>query len=278
MTSAGGRRLAKLEGALPPREAVLAWLVEAQLLSGLDERARRVVELPIEAAPLSVIARQVEAAARDAMKGRPRDAVEAAVHGAVRDAMFLFCLVFQINGAALKIAEVEGLRGTAAIFWMGCLLGGPRAADLTPAEATVFKRESQDAWGLWRSVVDRLGADLRVENEARATLEERFFGGRDVLLADVSERWAGHVDLIERLVGLAEDMPWTGTARARLRRPTGIEPSASVPERAAARAETVADDARVRAYEVLGDRPRAVEIMERRLTRLWAPVSGDTSL
>ena len=30
MTTAAGRRLTKLEGALHPREAVLAWLVEAQ--------------------------------------------------------------------------------------------------------------------------------------------------------------------------------------------------------------------------------------------------------
>jgi hypothetical protein len=189
--------------------------------------------------------------------------------------VFLFCLVFRINGAALEVAEVEGLRGTAVFFWMGSLLGGPRAADLAPAEATVFKRESADAWGMWRSVVDRLGADLRVENEARATLENRFFGGHDVFLSDVTERWASHIDLIERLVGLAEDMPWTGRAKARLRRPTGVEPVASAQERVAARAETLADDARVRAYEVLGDRPRAVEIMERRLSAGWTTGSGD---
>ena len=40
---------------------------------------------------------------------------------------------------------------------------------------------------------------------------------------------------------------------------------------AARRVETLADDARVRAYEVLGDRPRAVAIMERRLSAGWAP-------
>jgi hypothetical protein len=34
----------------------------------------------------------------------------------------------------------------------------------------------------------------------------------------------------------------------------------------------------VRAYEVLGDRARAVEIMERRLSRLWAPATGDVQI
>jgi hypothetical protein len=91
-----------------------------------------------------------------------------------------------------------------------------------------------------------------------------------VFLADATKRWAGHVDLITRPIGLAEDMPWAGRAKARLRRPTGIEPRASMAARAATRAETLADDARVRAYEVLGDLPRAVEIMERRLTVEWA--------
>jgi hypothetical protein len=55
-------------------------------------------------------------------------------------------------------------------------------------------------------------------------------------------------------------------------------PAASVKTRVATRAETLADDARVRAYEVLGDRARAVEIMELRLSRLWAPATGDVQI
>jgi hypothetical protein len=43
-----------------------------------------------------------------------------------------------------------------------------------------------------------------------------------------------------------------------------------VAERVAVRAETLAADARVRAYKVLGDRRRAVEIMERLLSVEWA--------
>jgi hypothetical protein len=47
-------------------------------------------------------------------------------------------------------------------------------------------------------------------------------------------------------------------------------------EAAAAEAvERLADDARVRAYEVLGDRPRAVAIMERRLSADWTQAMGD---
>jgi hypothetical protein len=58
-------------------------------------------------------------------------------------------------------------------------------------------------------------------------------------------------------------MASTGGPMARSRRSTTA--GASLSERVADRVTTLADDARVRAYEILGDRPKAVEIMERRL-------------
>jgi hypothetical protein len=265
MTSATGRRLAKLESALMPREAVLAWLVEAQQFPSLVDHARSIAELPVEAAPLSVIGERVEAAVRASMKGQPRDDVWKAVRRAVGDGVFLFTLVFQLNGQALEIAKVEGLRASAVFYWMGALLGGPRAVDLPPAEAKVYERELADAWALWRPVVDRLSLEVRVENEARATLERRFFGGHDVFFADASQAWASHVDMVDRLRGLAEIVVPTGGPKARPRRSTGTEAGGSVTERVAERVARLADDARVRAYEIMGDRPRAVAIMERRL-------------
>jgi hypothetical protein len=71
-------------------------------------------------------------------------------------------------------------------------------------------------------------------------------------------------DFVERLASLAETMASTGGPMARSRRPTRAA-GGSLTERVAERVATLTDDARVRAYEILGDRPRAVEIMERRL-------------
>jgi hypothetical protein len=71
--------------------------------------------------------------------------------------------------------------------------------------------------------------------------------------------------MVERLASLAETMGSTGGPMARSRRSTRIAPGGSLTERVAERVARLADDARVRAYEILGDRPRAVEIMERRL-------------
>jgi hypothetical protein len=192
MTTATSRRLTKLEGALAPREAVLAWLVEAQQYPSLEDHVRSIAGLPVEAAPLSVIGNRVEAAVRADTKGQPRDAVETAVRRAVGDAVFLFSLALQLNVVALEMARLEGLRATAVFYWMGCLLGGPRAADLPPAEAKVYERELADCWALWWPVLDRRSLDVRVENEARTTLERRFFAGHDVLFADAATSWASH--------------------------------------------------------------------------------------
>ncbi len=114
-------------------------------------------------------------------------------------------------------------------------------------------------------MVDRLSLDVRVENEARTKLERRFFGGHDVLFADATEAWTGHVDFVERLASLADTMASTGRPMARPRRSTRTAAGGSLSTSVAERVATLADDARVRAYEIMGDRPRAVEIMERRL-------------
>lgn len=263
MTSAAGRRLAKLEGALPPREAVLAWLAEARRSPGLVAHARSIVELSVEAAPLSVIGARVEAATREALKGQPRDAVESAVLRAVGDAVFLFALVIGLNGQALEIARLEGLRAAAVFFWMGALLGGPVVDEHPEPDSDVRGRNA--AWVQWRRIVDALSVTVRVETEARAALERRYFGGQEILLADAAEAWAELVEMVERLGTLAETIIPAGRPTTGHRRSGGLDSTETIEERMAERVAWLADDARVRAYDILGDRPCAVRILERRL-------------
>jgi hypothetical protein len=261
MTSATTRRVAKLEGALQPREAVLAWLAEAQQFPGIVDHARSIADLPVEAAPLSVISARVVGAVREASKGQAREDVERAARRAEGDAVFLFSLVLILNVQAHETARVEGLRATSAFYWMGALLGGPHGPPISETDA----REQRDAWCLWRSVVDRLTTDARVEAEARTSLERRYFAGHDALFADVASAWAGHVEFVERLAGLAEVIAEAEPAKAVRRRPGGSGSGDSLDGRVEALAVQLADDARVKAYEVLGDRERAISIMERRL-------------
>ncbi|MEX1171626.1 MAG: hypothetical protein WEG56_03330 [Chloroflexota bacterium] len=255
MTSATGRRLAKLEVTLHPREAVLHWLAEAQGYPGIVEYIRsQIVEQPVEAAPLTVIAARAVAAVRAERKGLPRDEVERAALRAQGDAVFLFCLVVVLNGQALEVARFKGVCAAAVFFWMGALLGGPHG----PPESEEDARERVAAWRSWRKAVDLLSTEVRVETEARAELERRYLAGHPVLFPDGATAWAGHVELVERLLGLAEVIE---PAR-RPKRPSGGEPIAAQVEALATR---LADDARVKGYELLGERERAVSIMERRL-------------
>jgi len=91
-------------------------------------------------------------------------------------------------------------------------------------------------------------------------LERRYFGGHHLFLADVGIAWADHADLVERLVSLADLL--ASPAKRTLRRgSSGTQTS----RRVALRVAELADDARVRTYEIIGDRERAVAIMERRL-------------
>jgi hypothetical protein len=83
--------------------------------------------------------------------------------------------------------------------------------------------------------------------------------------------------MVERLAGLAETMLWTNRAKAPRRPPAGLDVAGSVEDRVADRVKRLADDARVRAYETLGDRLKAVQIMERRLTADWAGEQASTA-
>lgn len=72
--------------------------------------------------------------------------------------------------------------------------------------------------------------------------------------------------MVERLTGLADAIVLVDEAEAPRRSPGGVGIDASNEVRMADRVGRLADDARIRAYETLGDRPRAVQIMERQLS------------
>jgi hypothetical protein len=265
MSTANRRRLAKLEGSLRPREAVLAWLAEVQELARLDDYSRHIAEVSVDDAPMSVISRRVDAAVREDMKGKPRNEVESAVYRATGDALFLFCLVFQVNIEVIQTVDVEALRASAVFLWMGCLLGGPRDEDVPAEELEEHHRELTSSWATWFSVVDRLERDVQVMDQMRATLADCYFAGHDVLFADARTRWQGHVDQVRRIKGLADDIGSSARGKA-ARRQRDRGPSVPTVEVGVeAWVAWLTDWSKVRAFEVLGERPKAVAIMERRI-------------
>jgi hypothetical protein len=255
------RRLAAVEGSLDPIEVVLRVVAEGQEYASLDSYAGAIAGVPVEAAPMSRIATGTEASVRSTMKSKPREEVEAAVRRAVGDAIFRYILFLRINTAALEVAEREGLRASATFFWMGSLLGGPREADLEPAESTEHKKEQADAWRLWRGVVASILVLVMVEEDAREQLESRYLGGRPALLAESQAEWDRVAELVDRLWSISEKLAPSGEDE----HDSDSVELGTFDQRVADRVRQLADDARISTFDRMGENSRAVAIMERRL-------------
>jgi len=256
------RRVAALESSLRPLDVVLRVVAEAQEYASLDAYARGVAEAPIESAPLSRIGAETEASVRAAMKGKPRDEVDGAVRRAVGDAIFRYILFVRINTAALEIADREGLRAATCFYWMGCLLGGPREADLEPADWKEHQKEQAESWRSWRGVVARILLLSLEEQDAREQFEARYLGGRPALLAETKSEWDRFAEQMDGLWSISEKV--VPLSQDELKRVSKLD-LASLDQRVAERARHIADDARVSTFERLGETPRAAAIMERRL-------------
>jgi len=262
VTTAG--RVAAVETALGPTEIVLHILAEAREFASLEAYTRSIIDQPDDAAPLDRITAAAEASVRAAMKGASRQDIDVAVRHAVGDGIFTFVLVLQLNGAALDIARVEGLRASATFFWMGSLLGGPRERDREPADRAEHSREQVSAWHSWRSVVAGLVATRTIEEDAREQLEACYLAGQSSLLPDAEGEWSSFAELVDRIWSLAENL--VPLSRAEERR-ASKEGAQLFDDRVRDRARKLADDARISTFDRLGENSRALAILERRLER-----------
>jgi hypothetical protein len=196
------------------------------------------------------------------MKGRPRDDVDAAVRRAIGDAVFRYILFVRLNLEAHEVADRGQLMAAAVFFYLDSQLGGPRESDLEPDAWAAHQEERQDALRRWRWAAANLRLKVIVEDDARERLEARYFGGRPSVLPDAEAEWDGFADQVERIWSIGEKLELMGHVAGRSDQG---DAERILDERVAARAKTIADDARVSAFERLGDMPRAVAIMERRL-------------
>ena len=96
------RRLDKVEGALTAKQAVILWLEEIRQYQNAYEYVQFLRGQPESAAPITRLTGQIDHTVREAMKGRPKDLVQAAVRLAVRDVVFLVKLHLQVNSKVLS--------------------------------------------------------------------------------------------------------------------------------------------------------------------------------
>ena len=132
-------------------------------------------------------------------------------------------------------------------------------------------RDAQD----WRDLLAFSLTTLSTEDAARVALERRYFDGQPVLFPALAREW---IDLVERLEWLgahADRLPELRTAGEHGLGLEGLRAGAA--EGARARASELIDVARIEALTMLGERERAVTIIERRLSAPVASTAGRTS-
>jgi hypothetical protein len=273
------RRLAKLEGALSPKAATLLWLAEAHQFGSLPAYVAWLIDQPISVAPLERVPMQARAAALEALRGQPREAVREAANRAIRDAVFLVELVLKVNVAAEQATQLLSLR-YAALFWEMRAISAE--AQLEAPGLSRGTRGGRDArWTAWRVAVASVIDYLYAVEETRAHLERRYLESTSTLFPDLAAGWLRRREAVERLAGLGDVVPVT-TARvegARHHRgPSSRRPEidlrrlrAAALDRAPEEASSLVDAARGAALDALGDTDGASMISERRLRANAAP-------
>jgi len=132
-------------------------------------------------------------------------------------------------------------------------------------------RDAQD----WRDLLAFSLTTLSTEDAARVALERRYFDGQPVLFPALAREW---IDLVERLEWLGAHADRLPEHRAAGQHGLGLEVlRAGAAEGAQARASELIDVARIEALNMLGERERAVTIIERRLSAPVASTAGRTS-
>ncbi len=91
------RRLDKVARALTPKQVVVLWLEEPLRFESIYEYLDFVRGQPESYAPIPRPTEQIDQAIRREMRGQPKEVIQAYVHRAVKDVVFLIKLRLQVN-------------------------------------------------------------------------------------------------------------------------------------------------------------------------------------
>ena len=176
------RRVAKLEESLSPTQLVLRWLAEAHACGDIPAYAASLLAHDPPVAPLDRLAREAVQAARTTMRGKRPELVDAAVRNALRETVFRFELVMQINVVAHELLDREEL--IAALFAAQlALLLSASSGKRRPDESHQRRLELCRRLSLLR--VD----ELLASREARTSVEARYLDGHAALFPELAARF-----------------------------------------------------------------------------------------
>ena len=260
-------RLARLERSLAPRDAVLLWFETARKYRSLTDYARSILGQGDPAPHMTWIQDQVVSSVTEALAGKGPLEIEREIWLSLRDAMFLYHLVVVLNVTAGEYALLAQLRSRVLVAELGPLVMDPLSEDVVARRANPENARRVDrSWQLWRESTEAWVSDVRLEQLARSALDDAYFGGRPVLFDAVAEDWMQLGQQADRLQSSVETLREPFRTRAGFHRQCLLpKPASSIASRAGARAAELADDARIAAFGALGERHRALRIVERRL-------------
>jgi hypothetical protein len=276
------QRIDRLAADLTPKEHILAWLSEARDYPTLADYAREMVDQgPPLTRILRDVARSAEASAMNeaangagVAKTRRRTAatddskVRRTVQRAVRDAAYLYALVFRMNevvrdtGLRAALAAATSLVAHRNFYYAPILVlrsGYDFEADL--------KENGGTFWPAWVAGARDALLLADVLASARARLQDRYFDGQDVLLSDAVEidrllnRHAADVRL------LADEADPGGTARRRRKRPSDRIDQAGFEALVNATVAAIRTEARADALRLFGEHDEASRVLETHLRR-----------
>ena len=251
----GNKRLRRVESSLAPTQAVVLWMEEVDRFPSVVEYACSLQGEPESAYPLYRLPQQVDDAVRGAMRGQPREQIDAAAHRAVRDVVFLFFLHQEAN------QRMENDRRANVL--MVALL----ASQLSLCRER--ERSGRDRLVEWRTMARDVVRRLNAWRHALSTLTERYFSGHDVLFPDVRAEWEGTVDLLRQVVEICNDMAATADPKkkrsARKSRPHVVDLSEADTALAQQIVRDLVDHARVEALRMVNEHTQANDYLDEQI-------------
>jgi hypothetical protein len=266
--TASQRRLAHLEAALSPREAVLLWMSVAHQYPTVPAYMDSLKDAPDTRYPMMWLPEQVAQAVRTAMKGAKPEAITRAARTAVREVAFLFYLQLQLNtrlwgdwrAMCLHLAYVASEMGHC------CADDAPTEADLAR-----IRQHAID------TVLEFLQWDLAV-----GKIAARYYAGMSPLFPAQAEQLAASLTHAEQVVLIFNDhldyLAWLrteGTRRVKGTRrklpPLPIAPidldglKAAITPAGVDLARHIVVMAQAEAAEFLGETRQALQLLRKRL-------------
>jgi hypothetical protein len=269
------QRLTEFDRSLSPLGVVLRWIATVQGHPTTDAYIDAVRGTPGWRPPYEVMRAAMDDTVRRERAGQTPGEIAYAVRQARGDVLLLFHLALGLNRAATAVADPWKVEA-AHLRIMGNMLGldpdswEPEPGDRDPAGDLLGLW-----WRYWKDMVTDLLEQVAVEEGARERLEGSYFHARSVLFPDGAGAWEELRVQLEPLRDQLATLPPHLVARA-ARVTVGWQlPSDSVADRVAARAGELLDDARVDAFEWLGEPERGLRILDARRWRARHPASEE---